>query len=163
MYYIYVNIIVIDDNILTKTFIIMKKLTFIVILFLGSHGLFAQATSQLNFGGLGTGLYMSYDIPVAADITVAPLGRTDWDFNRLILGARIDYYFDRLFDLPAAWDVYLGGNGGWRIINNHDNADDFDFGAQLGARWHWNEKWALNFEFGGGTSVDGGIGVTMQL
>ncbi|MEN8224170.1 MAG: hypothetical protein ABFS05_02320 [Bacteroidota bacterium] len=143
-----------------------KTLLLLVVGLLTTNLAFSQATSEINFGGIGTGLYLSYDIPVATSIAIAPLVRTDWDFNHLVLGVKADYYFDNLFGLPAAWDVYAGLNGGWRLWiddNANNNNEDFDFGAQIGGRWFWSDRWGLNAEFGGGSSINGGLGVTMRL
>jgi len=143
----------------------MKKIILIVVAILAVNFAFSQAKSELNFGGLGTGLYLSYEIPVASAVTIAPLAKTDWDFNHLVLGVKADYYFDELFGLPDAWDVYGGLNGGYRIwfSDGHSASDSFDIGAEIGGRWFWSDRWGLNLEFGGGTSVNGGLGITMRL
>lgn len=124
-------------------------------------GLFAnaQAAKMLNFGGLGTGLYASLEFPVSSAITIAPLVNTDWNFNYLVIAAKGNYYFDELFELGTAWDVYGGVNLGWKVSDN----GEFNFGAQVGGRWFWSEKWGINAEFGGGTGVTGGVGVTMKM
>lgn len=142
----------------------MKKILLVVIAAIMSSAAFSQANNQINFGGLGTGLYLSYEIPVAESISISPLVKTDWDFNHLVLGVKAEYNFDKLFGLPEAWDVYGGLNGGWKMwFDDKNNGEDFDFGAQIGGRWFWSEKWGLNLEIGGGTSVSGGLGVTMKL
>jgi len=148
---------------------IMKQLTLIAVFFLTANGLFAQATPQLNFGfGINSGgdfpMYASYDFPVNEDISIAPLVQLDLGFNWLTLGVKGDYYFDRLLQLPSDWDVYGGANGGFNIFfNDHNDASTLELGLQIGGRWHWNDKWALNLEFAGGSSFGTKLGVTVSI
>lgn len=141
----------------------MKKLLLLSAIILASVAVNAQISKKLNLGGLGTGLYVGYEIPVASAITLVPQASTDYDFNKFIIGLKGNYYFNQIFGLPSAWDVYAGINTGWRIDNNNSNDSGFDIGAQIGGRWYWSEKWGINAEFGGGTSVLGGVGVTMNM
>ncbi|WP_282037146.1 hypothetical protein [Saccharicrinis aurantiacus] len=147
----------------------MKKLFFIALVITGLAATTnAQSTDQggagrqFNFGGIGTGLYASYDFPVAKNITVSPIAKTNWDFDWMVIGGKGDYYFDSLLKLPAAWDVYAGVNLGFALINDNGN-DNLDFGAQVGGRWWFSDKWAINAEFGGGKVATGGIGVSVRL
>lgn len=119
----------------------------------------AQAAKVLNFGGLGTGLYASIEFPVHSAITIAPLVNTDWEFNHLVIAAKGNFYFDELIGLDSPWDFYAGANLGWRISDD----GKFNAGLQVGGRWFWSEKWGINAEFGGGTGVTGGVGVTMKF
>ena len=137
----------------------MKSLLLGVFFSLLALGVNAQAKSYLNFGGVGTGLYASFEIPLATSISIAPQATTDWDFNHLVIAAKGNFYFDNLFGLSAPWDVYAGANVGWRIGN--DNGANW--GAQVGARWFWNDRWGINAEFGGGSGVTGGVGLTLNL
>ena len=138
----------------------MKKITLLfAFACLAFTGVNAQATKVLNFGGLGTGLYASLEFPVSKTITIAPMATTDWDFNHFVIAAKGNFYFDDLFGLPAEWDVYGGANAGWRISDN----GEFNWGAQVGGRWFWNDKWGINGEFGGGSGVTGGVGVSMKM
>ena len=144
----------------------MKKLLLVAALGLFAMGANAQAQKYLNLGGIGTGLYASLEFPVASAITIAPAVYTNWDFNRFVIAAKGNYYFDDLFGLTAPWDVYLGANVGYRLDgsnNNDHNGDGFNWGAQIGGRWFWNDKWGINAEFGGGSGVNGGVGVTMKM
>ena len=141
----------------------MKKLLLIVAVVISAASVNGQAQKVLNLGGLGTGLYAGIEFPVGKAITVGPMVNTDWDFNKFIIAAKGNYYFDDLFGLPAAWDVYAGGNFGYRLDSGNDNDDGANWGAQVGGRWFWSEKWAINAEFGGGSGVTGGVGVTMKF
>ena len=144
----------------------MKKFLLVAIVAISALSVNAQAQKYLNFGGIGTGIYAGLEFPVASAITIGPAVYTNYDFNYWVLAGKGNYYFDDLFGLPSAWDVYAGANVGYRLDgsnNNDHDGDGFNWGAQIGARWFWNEKWGLNAEFGGGSGVNGGLGVTMKL
>ena len=122
----------------------------------------SQTVKQLNFGFVGA----SFEIPVHRDISVAPYAGTNLNLDWLTLGAKGNYYFDNLFELPSEWDVYAGLNAGFAIgIGNDSGSDDLNVGLHVGGRWFWNDKWGINLELGGGsvTDVTGGLGVTMKL
>jgi len=138
----------------------MKK-TILMIAFVAITSLsFGQAQKYLNIGGLGTGLYASIEFPIASVITIAPQISTDYNFNALVFAGKANYYFDDIFGLPAEWDVYAGANVGYRVETNNDG---FNWGIQIGGRWFWSDKWGINAEFGGGSGVIGGVGVTMKM
>lgn len=137
-----------------------KKLLLLIAVFAITASVYGQAEKVLNLGGLGTGLYAGVEFPVGSAITVGPAAYTDWNFDKFVIAAKGNYYFDDLFGLPAEWDVYLGANVGYRIDKDNDG---FNWGAQIGGRWFWSDKWGLNAEFGGGSGVNGGIGVTMKF
>ncbi|MFT6996409.1 MAG: hypothetical protein ACJAQ4_000148 [Cryomorphaceae bacterium] len=143
----------------------MKKLLFACLLLTGftfcSLSTKAQAQKYLNLGGIGTGLYAGLELPVGAKISVQPFAATDWDFNKFIIGGKGNYYFDDLFGVDSSWDIYGGANVGWRIEDGDD--DGANWGLQVGGRWFWSDQWAINAEFGGGSTVLGGVGVTMKL
>jgi len=137
----------------------MKKII-LMLVFVGVTSFsFGQAASQLNFGFVG----VSYEIPVATDISIAPAAYTNWDFNHLSLGVKANYYFDNLIGMTEPWDFYAGLNAGYALgLNN--NGNDFQFGAHVGGRWFWNDKWGVYLEAGGGNlGGSGGVGITMKL
>ena len=129
-------------------------------LLLLNDSLFGQAKNQISFGVVGA----AWEIPVADDITVGPAAFTDFDFHYLMLGAKANYYFDRIWNLSDDWDVYAGVNAGFAAPLGEGRNSDVNLGAQIGGRWFWSEQWGLYIEFGGGT-VGGiaGLGVTLIL
>jgi len=142
----------------------MKKLTLLLAVLAISTVTFGQAKKYLNFGGLGTGLYASVEFPLGNLITIAPMASTNYNFNNFVIGVKANFYFDDLFGLTEPWDVYAGIGSGWRVDNSDNgDGDGFDLGAQIGARWFWNDKWGLNGEFGWSRAANGGLGVTMKL
>lgn len=138
----------------------MKKLVLIVVTVIATVTMYGQATSQLNFGLVG----VSYDIPVATDISVAPFAGTNMNFDYLKFGVKGDYYFDNILDILPAFDFYAGLNAGY-ALGLDNNGSDFDMGAQVGGRWFWNDKFGLYLELGGGHISGGGgsVGITMKL
>lgn len=141
----------------------MKKITLLLAFIAMGYYANAQAQKYLNFGGLGTGLYIGYEIPVAKAISLVPQAHTNYDFDNFVISVKGNYYFDELFGINSDWDVYAGVGGGWRIDNGPDDNGGFDFGAQIGGRWFWSEKWGLNGEFGWSRAALGGLGVTMKF
>ena len=139
----------------------MKYLSLLLLLvLLSANGLFAQAKDQISFGVVGA----AWEIPVADDISVGPAAFTDFDFHYLILGAKANYYFDRILNISDPWDVYGGVNAGFGIGLGDGRSSDVSLGLQVGGRWFWSEQWGLYLEFGGG-SLGGlaGLGVTLIL
>ena len=136
-----------------------KKLLLLLAVFTISATVYGQAEKVLNLGGIGTGLYAGLEFPVGSAITIGPAAYTDWEFDKFVIAAKGNFYFDNLFGLPPEWDVYAGANAGWKISDD----GKFNWGAQIGGRWFWNEKWGINAEFGGGSGVNGGVGVTMKF
>ena len=88
----------------------MKKITLLLLVagLFSFNSVFSQATKQLNFGIIG----LSYEIPVATNISIAPFAGSNLDLSYLTLGVKGNYYFDNLIGLPDAWDVYGGANAG---------------------------------------------------
>jgi hypothetical protein len=142
----------------------MKKLFTIIalagVMSISSNAVFGQAQRQLNFGFIG----ISYEIPIATDISIAPAAGTDFGLNYLALGVKANYYFDNLIELPDAWDVYGGANIGYALgLNNNGNG--LALGLQVGGRYFWSDKWGVYLELGGGSTIGGtgGIGLTMKM
>ncbi len=133
----------------------MKKLILIAVALIATVAVNAQAKKQLNFGIIG----VSYEIPVASAITIAPTAFTNFDLDHLTLGVKANYYFDDLIGLPSAWDVYGGANVGFGLAISDNHSSDLNIGLQIGGRWFWNETWGVYLE-GGGGSLGGDTGGT---
>ncbi len=139
----------------------MKKILSIVVMLSATYFANGQAQKYLNFGLVG----VSYEIPVASAITVAPAAFTNFDLNYLTLGVKGNYYFDELFGLNSDWDVYGGANVGFGIAIESGHDSDLDLGLQAGGRWFWSDKWGVYVEIGGGAlgGAAYGVGVTLKM
>ena len=140
----------------------MKRILLLTIIGLFTINMtYSQAAKQLNIGIIG----ISYEIPLSAAITIAPAAYTNFDLNHITLGVKGNYYFDELFKLNSAWDVYAGANVGFGIAINNKHSNDLALGLQVGGRWFWSEKWGVYAEIGGGKlgGAAYGVGLTMKL
>ncbi len=148
----------------------MKKSLIILALFFGTFTMFGQSANKgLNFGtgvdGNGLPVYANYDIPVAANLSVAPaiqfnLAGFDW----FAPGVKVDYYFDELLGLPEEFDVYGGGNIGFVIYPNSTNgSSNLDLGAEIGGRWWFKEDMGVHVEVSAGLGYGTKVGLSMKL
>lgn len=171
----------------------MRKFFFtIVAMLLLVSGINAQAPlgkggTQINagfgFSTWGVPVYVGADFGVHDAITIGPkLSYRNYKDN--ILGSKYsqsltvisfngNYHFNELFQLPSEWNVYAGLSLGYYIWSDvkWDNttttfggeASGLGIDLQIGGRYFFNDKWAINLEFGGGTGSGGNIGVTCKL
>lgn len=135
-----------------------------------------------NSGGWDVPIYVGLDYGIYPDITVGGIltyvsrdfsyteGRKDkgtW----LSIGARGDYHFNTLLEIPNNWDLYAGLTLAYNYFN-YDyeyNGHDYDKSGigltmQVGGRYYFDEQWAVNLEFSGGNVASGGkIGVSYKF
>jgi len=151
----------------------MKKIALFILMLSLTGSVFAQRNGvaplakgdhQLNFGlgfnDNGLPIFVSFDFAVHKDVTVTPQVNLVLDDNvRFGALVKADYHWNYLIGIPSEWDFYSGARIGFI---SGDNVD-LDFGIQVGGRWYWSEKWALNLEFAGGTGYGGVIGVSLKL
>ncbi|WP_372638803.1 hypothetical protein [Fodinibius sp.] len=152
----------------------MKRLYLIIALLSSTTLIMAQAggvaplakgQNQINFGlgfsGFGIPAYVSFDFAVHKDVTITPQVNVVLDDDVVWFGAMLkaDYHWNYLIGIPNNWDFYSGARLGFLT------GDDFelDLGLQIGGRWYWNESWALNLEFGGGTGFGTTLGVSKKF
>ncbi len=154
----------------------MKKLCktlLLGVLFVALSGtLYAQETSQENHGntlnafvkfGNNSSISAHYEFSITQDITVSPEARIWFSGeNDLAIGARGDFYFDRLFKLAEPWDIWGGVDAGF-VISGDENKDDFNLNLHAGAEYKFNDMWGIILEIGGGTTAAGGIGVGIHF
>jgi len=139
-----------------------------------------KSGKQLNVGfgtsSWGLPVYVGVDFGVHPDITVGP-EISFRNYNQRFAGNRYrssiigislagNYHFDRVFNLPSAWNIYGGANLGFFIWNNEDNypgtgSSGVGLGLQVGARYFFTNNFGINLEFGGGNAFGGGkLGIT---
>lgn len=142
---------------------------FLTVLFFAATG---TVKAQENHGnalnvfvkfGDNSSIAANYEFQVHPDITVSPEARI-WfgGDNDFAIGARGDYYFDRLFNLKEPWDIWGGVDAGF-VIAGSDDKDDFSINLHAGAEYKFNETWGIILELGGGTIAAGGIGVAVHF
>ena len=125
----------------------------------------AKGEQQLNFGlgfnNNGIPLYVSYDFAVHKDVTVTPQLNVTLDDNvRFGFLVKGDYHWNYLIGIPSNWDFYSGLRLGFDF---YDGGSDLDLGIQVGGRWYWSERWALNLEIAGGTGFGTTLGVSLKM
>jgi outer membrane immunogenic protein len=152
----------------------MKKFTFII-LFLSLIGYnvnaqngtapLARGQKQLNFGtgfsDHGLPLYVSLDFAVHKDVTITPQVNIAFKENNTSFGLLVkgDYHWNYLLDIPSDWDFYAGARLGFTFGND----SGVNLGLQVGGRWYFTPKWALNLELAGGTGYGTALGVSYKL
>jgi outer membrane immunogenic protein len=167
----------------------MKKIISFAALLLISNLTFAQyalskGERQLNAGfGLsswGIPVYAGFDIGVHPDISVGGelsfrsyrerFQGNGYNHNIIGISGNGNYHFNTILGIPREWDFYAGLNLGfyvWSTSNDDypgDGSSGLGLGAQVGGRYYFNDRFAVNLELGGGNSFGGGkLGISIKL
>jgi len=129
-------------------------------------------TAQENHGnalnmfvrfGSNSSIAANYEFQVTQDITLAPAARI-WlsGDNTFSIGGRGDFYFDRLFNLKEPWDIWGGVDAGF-VVAGDSNKDDFNLNLHAGVEYKFSSMLGIIFEFGGGTTSSGGLGLALHF
>lgn len=134
-----------------------------------------------NSGGWDIPIYIGLDYGVYQDITVGGIlsyVSRDYSYKEgkdkgkwFSIGARGDYHFNTILEIPDNWDLYAGLTLAYNYFNydNEYNGYNYDksgigLTAQVGGRYYFNDQWAVNLEFGGGNVASGGkIGISYKF
>ena len=103
-----------------------------------------------------------YEFQVIESLTVAPEFRyyfVDGGDNYTAIGARANYYFDTLLNLPEPWDIWAGANAGWFV----NYTDTFGLNLHGGVGYKITEQFEVIFEFGGGRALTTGFGLGIHF
>ncbi|MFH0895460.1 MAG: outer membrane beta-barrel protein [Bacteroidota bacterium] len=138
-----------------------------------------QLNAGLGLSGWGVPVYVGLDFGVSSAVTAGlelsyRSYHQNWHnyyYNHTIMGVsgNVNYHFDEVLQLKDPWNLYAGLNLGfyyWNSPNSYDGdgASGLGIGAQIGGRYYFNDKFAINLEFGGGNAFAGGkIGVSVKL
>lgn len=140
-----------------------------------------ESKLQLNAGfgasGWGTPVYVGLDYGLGNNFTIGAEGSyrsyTSYGYKSTIIGLQgnANYHFNEILEIPSQWDFYAGASlnyYNWSFDDDfaEDVVDDSNFGIglQVGGRYFFNEKFAINIEAGGGNATSGGkIGITYKL
>jgi hypothetical protein len=142
----------------------------------------AQLNAGLGFSGWGVPVYLGFDYGVHQDISVgAELSFRSYNYSRYSnynyrisiygISANGNYHFNTLLKIPTKYDFYAGVNLGfyiWSYPNDNYRGNEgishISLGAQIGGRYYFNDKLAINLEFGGGNAFGGGkIGLSYKF
>ena len=148
----------------------MKKILRITLFSILVLGASSKVSAQESYGGalnlFGTfGNYTSitgnYEIPLATNWTISPTATIPLDFDFLVAGARVDYYFDSLLGLNEPWDIWGGVGAGFVIgLDDAYSGDGIDLILHVGAEYKFNETWGIILDGGAG---GGSLGVGIHL
>lgn len=169
----------------------MKKtilITFILVTGLSlSQGSLGKGGKQLNagfgFSSWGLPVYLGLDFGVHEDITLGlefsyrryRYKYKPYDYNHAVLGfsGNANYHFNRILSLPEKLDLYAGINIGFYHWIYDPDYYGYDYGSktsglglggQLGIRYFFTDKLAINLEGGGGNAFSGGkLGITFKF
>lgn len=170
----------------------MKLLISISLLVISINGALAQGTlgkggKQLNagfgFSSWGVPVYVGADFGIHEDISIGPkISYRKYTENYFFgeysqtlftVAVQGNYHFNRLLTLPEAWNLYAGvslGYYSWSDVEWNNNSYDsvgedssIGFDLQVGGRYFFNDRFAVNLEFGGGTASGGNVGITYKF
>jgi hypothetical protein len=166
----------------------MRKIVFMLIALFAIQAVNAQYAlktggRQLNAGfgssNRGIPIYVGMDWGVQKDISIGGefsfrnynenFLTTNYRHTVIGLMANGNYHFNGITDIPEEYDLYAGLGVGFFLVSassgyTGDVGSGVGIGAQVGARYYFNSKLALNIEFNSNTVLSGGkIGVTYKL
>ena len=116
----------------------------------------------LTLGGGAQSIGGYYEFQVFEQITVSPEFRYIFyndGPNYMEIGARANYYFDKLLNLPEPWDIWAGPNVGWLV----NYSETFALDIHGGVGYKINEQFEVLFEFGGGRALTTGFGLGIHF
>jgi outer membrane immunogenic protein len=170
----------------------MKQLLFITLTLL-SVSAFAQGSldkgrAQINagfgFSTWGVPVYIGTDIAVHESITIG--GKfsyrnyahryAGYKYSQSLsaIGINGNYHFNKVLRIPSKFDFYAGVTIGYYVWSNvkWDGVSQGAYGGeasgigaevQLGGRYFFNDKLAVNLELGSGTGSGMNMGLTYKL
>ena len=164
----------------------MKKVILFITLVFSSFLVNAQAPLEegnlqidagLGSSGWGTPVYVGLDYGIATNFTIGVEASyrsyTNYGYKSTIIGIQGNgnYHFNEILNIPSKWDFYAGLSLNYYIwsfdtdfANEVIDDSNFGVGAQIGGRYFFNDKIAINLEAGGGNATSGGkIGITYKF
>ncbi|MFV0344974.1 MAG: outer membrane beta-barrel protein [Bacteroidales bacterium] len=98
-----------------------------------------------------------------------------WKYRYTTIAAFGNYHFNELLNIPSKFDFYAGVSLGYTIFKaKYDGSGSvsyagsegsgFYFSGQVGGRYFFTDRFAVNLEFGGGNYISGGkLGITYKF
>jgi outer membrane immunogenic protein len=134
-----------------------------------------QLNAGIGISQFGVPVYLGLDYGIHPDISLGIEGsyrqhtNSIYQANLIGIGANINYHFNNLLKIrDNHWDVYAGGTlsywfWNWNNTFPGSNQSGTGFAAQIGGRYFFNPKLALNLEIGGGTLNGSKLGITHRF
>ncbi|MCG9794167.1 outer membrane beta-barrel protein [Flavobacterium algicola] len=164
----------------------MKKIALVFALFTfalsNAQAPLEEGGLQLNLGvgtsGWGTPVYAGLDYGIARNFTLGgELSYQSYNtsgYKNSILGiqANGNYHFNEILNIPSEWDLYGGASLSYYNWSSkfdgesvdYSGADDIGIGLQVGGRYFFTDKLAINLQLGGSSALSGGkLGITLKL
>jgi outer membrane immunogenic protein len=148
----------------------------------------AQFNAGFGLSSWGLPIYLGLDYGVHKDVSIGgevsyraynekwKHRGNQYNFRRTVLGIAFNanYHFNSLLDIDPEWDFYAGLNLGFYSWSDPDPSNNYVYdgrynsglglGGQLGARYYFSRKAAINLEVGSGNAFTGGkLGITLKL
>ncbi|NOT74965.1 MAG: outer membrane beta-barrel protein [Cyclobacteriaceae bacterium] len=163
------------------TFCVLLSLTVI------AQGTLPKGASQLNggfgFSSFGVPVYIGADFGIHETITIGPRVSyrkntekyfgNNYNQSLTVISFNGNYQFNKLLNLPDPWNLYTGLTIGyylWSDVSLNGSRSGFSgegsglgVDAQIGGRYFFTKRLAVNLEIGGGTGSGGNIGITYKL
>ncbi len=163
----------------------MKKILFLITALAVTTLTFGQRVEkgekQINAGvGFSTG---GWGMPVYAGLVggIVSYVQKTYNYGRNYkntgrwfgLGAKGDYHFNTLLNIPNEWDVYAGLTLAYNHFSYSDdwgdgygdyNSSGIGFGVQIGGRYYFSDNLGINLELGGASIASGGkVGISFKF
>lgn len=138
-----------------------------------------QINAGVGLSSWGSPIYAGIDYGVHTDISAGGeiSFRTDsdhWDGKNysqsiVALTGNANYHFNNLMEITPEWDFYAGLHAGFFLVSSPekyhgDRVSQIGVGLQVGGRYYFTDKAAINLEFLGGSALAGTkLGISIKL
>lgn len=138
-----------------------------------------QLNAGLGLSNWGLPVYIGLDFGVGRDFTMGgefsfrsyndKYNNRGYDHTIMGISGNGNYHFNTVLNMSSDWDFYAGLNLGyytWASSSDYPGirSSGLGLGGQVGGRYNFSPKTAINLEFGGGNVLSGGkIGLTFKL
>ncbi len=137
-----------------------------------------QVNAGVGFSGWGVPIYVGMDFGVDTDISAGiEMSYRNYGYRYMstryhqsVIGfaGNANYHFNGITDIPTQYDVYAGLNVGfyvWSDVGDNRGGRNSGLGlaAQVGGRYYFNSKTAINLEFSGGNVFGTKLGISVKI
>lgn len=139
-----------------------------------------QLNAGVGLGSFGTPIYLGAEFGIHEDISLAgDVSYQSKDYvyaKQSAIGVSLkgNYHFNRILKIEEKFDFYAGVGLNYYNFNTKFSGSDtnysFDydsgigFDVQAGGRYFFSDKFGVNLEYGGGSTLSGGrLGITYKF